>query len=116
MAILSYTLTSADNGTSLPLADAYLINLSMTVPPVTDDGFDPVTGQYKNALLSIADDGPTPLYYADMRSNPLSAGTSSQGGSMVILKNANRPYTGSLHINSIPYGATFTIDVSDAPV
>ena len=114
MATFDYTLTDQDVGRVLPIADGYLVALSMTTPPLVHEvlDYDPATQQFTSGYFTLKGEG-------DLRNlinvqPATTAGAFSWIGNVAHMAiNSSIQYRGELVIVGVPRGSTWRLTVSD---
>ena len=111
MTIQSFVLDATAVGTTIGPVNGYIVNFKNTVPPYAtlnsaDPGYGRTRGLYASELIDIRgtlDYWPwLRLDYADQ--------------APPYLANISQKYLGQLQIVAIPFGAVFTLDLSDVYV
>jgi hypothetical protein len=117
MAVTDYTITEANIGEVIGPADGYLVNLSMTTPPVAHEvpGHSPVTQRFTSGYLTLQSErGLRPLINVSPQDN---GGAFSWIGSVAnMIVNGSLGYAGGLTIVGVPRGSVWSLTLSDAPV
>jgi hypothetical protein len=102
----SFTLTDANNGTTIGVPDGFMVSLTMVTPP-DFSSFDASIPSHWWLSVGGSRDTEWARINVDLLSNPLF------GGTPTLLANGHRPYRGDFAIDSIPRGSSWSLTVSD---